>query len=177
MTRIFGAGLAIATLAASPAFAAGFDWTRFYAGVEGGGGWGGATQTDNTPFDSGTYDVSGGLAGLTAGYDWESNHMVAGVASDFSWASIGGSTSGTPADLCGGSPSICSSELQWLGTVRGRFGYATDNVLSYLTGGAAFGSLYGREGTGPSDGFYGDGSAWRLGWTVGAGVEARINQH
>jgi outer membrane immunogenic protein len=121
--------------------------------------------------------VSGGLAGLTAGYDWESNHMVAGVASDFSWASIGGSTSGTPADLCGGSPSICSSELQWLGTVRGRFGYATDNVLSYLTGGAAFGSLYGREGTGPSDGFYGDGSAWRLGWTVGAGVEARINQH
>ena len=41
------------------------DWTGFYVGIQAGGGWGRAGQTDGSPFDTGWYDVSGGLAGAT----------------------------------------------------------------------------------------------------------------
>jgi outer membrane immunogenic protein len=50
---------------AAPAARAPDDWTGFYVGIQAGAGWGHAGQTDGSPFDSGTYNVSGGLAGVT----------------------------------------------------------------------------------------------------------------
>ena len=52
----------------------------------------------------------------------------------------------------------------WFGTVRGRVGYAFNNVLFYGTGGLAFGELRG-ETFGLSE------SHTTAGWTVGVGAE------
>ena len=46
-----------------------FNWTGFYAGIEGGGGWDFARQTDALGFNSGGYAASGGLIGGTLGYN------------------------------------------------------------------------------------------------------------
>ena len=187
MKKLLVVCIAAAALCATPALAAdmavkapppvaaapGYSWTGFYIGLEGGGAWGQAEQTSPRPFDSGKYSTSGGLFGGTVGYNWQSGAAVFGLETDLSWASIRGSTTGTnPAfGTCFGSPPNCNSKIEALGTVRGRLGYAWQNLLPYITGGLAYANLHGAEGTG---GFGGSGSTWVAGWTIGGGLEAVI---
>ena len=55
----------------------------------------------------------------------------------------------------------------WFGTVRGRAGYAMNNVLLYVTGGLAYGG--GRVDFGGIS-----ESQTHLGWTIGGGVEVGL---
>ncbi len=153
-----------------------YNWTGLYLGIEGGGGWGHAEDTDVTGFNSGRFNASGGLLGGTVGYNWQFNQFVLGLEGDASWADLKGSTTGTVAAIgtCGGAPPNCNSELQALGTIRGRVGVAWNNVLPYVTGGLAVGSLHGSEGTTLTAGAVGSGTTTVTGWTIGAGIEARI---
>jgi hypothetical protein len=63
-----------------------------------------------------------------------------------SW--IKGDTIGTDptSGNCGGVVLRCYSDLQSLATFRTRAGITMDNVLPYLTGGLAVGSLRGEDG-------------------------------
>ena len=63
------------------------DWTGFYIGVNGGGGWG-RSSSDL----SGHIDTSGGVAGGTAGYNAQFGNWVLGVEGDLDWSNIGGSS-------------------------------------------------------------------------------------
>jgi outer membrane immunogenic protein len=190
MSRAVFLGIGLAAMAVLPAAAAdlpvkappmavsGANWTGFYIGVEGGGAWARATQTDNLPFSSGTYNPNGGLIGGTVGYNMQLNQFVLGIEGDGSWTWIKGSTRGTdPASgNCGGVPSHCESNLQALGTLRARAGLTWNNVLLYATGGLAVGSLHGNEGDIgiPGNGAFGSGTATVAGWTIGAGVEMML---
>ena len=93
-----------------------YNWTGFYIGVNGGGGFG------NSNWDStGGRDVSGWLAGATAGYNYQWGQAVLGVEGDIDWTDINGSTT----DSC---PGGCETSNTWLATVRGRLGYAADRL-------------------------------------------------
>jgi outer membrane immunogenic protein len=98
-----------------------------------------------------------------------------------SYSGIEGEGSGPAGDTCWGIPWTCKVELTWFGTARARLGYAWSRHLLYVTGGAAFGSLKGTEGDFIAPGFggsrdgAGSGSKTRFGWTIGGGVETRIN--
>jgi outer membrane immunogenic protein len=59
----------------------------------------------------------------------------------------------------------CTTRNQWLGTGRGRIGFAFDRTLIFATGGAAFGSLKFSPGANPEE------TKTKLGWTAGAGAE------
>ena len=107
-----------------------YNWTGFYIGINGGGGWGNSTW-DST----GGFDTSGGMVGGTVGYNWQMGTWVLGVEGDIDWADI----KGTTATNCVGGG--CTTQNNWLGTARGRVGYAFDRWLPYLTGGAAFGDV------------------------------------
>ncbi|MBI2716681.1 MAG: porin family protein [Rhizobiales bacterium] len=134
------------------------NWTGFYVGINGGGGWG---RSDfSAPFSSGAFDLSGGLVGGTLGYNYQMGQVVLGLEGDIDWSNIRGS--GTCAGLS------CSVRNNWLGTVRGRLGYAIDRVMPYVTGGAAFGDIK------TSVAGFGDSSTTKAGWTVGGGIEAAI---
>ena len=149
--------------------------TSFYVGVAGGWGWGRSKQTDDTPFSSGSMSdsVNGGLIGGTWGSNWQFGRVVLGLESDMSYARIKGSTVGTdvPSGPC--IPPHCEADLRWLGTTRGRVGYAYDRVLPYVTAGLADGNVRASEGTGafPTGG---SGSKTVWGWAAGAGVEAVV---
>jgi outer membrane immunogenic protein len=152
-------------------------WSGFYIGIEGGGGFGRARQSDPLPFDSGSFDVSGGLVGGTIGYNYLFyNNLVFGVEGDGSWASIRGSTPGTNPifGTCGGGPPACHADLQALGTLRARFGVAFDRVMPYVTGGFAAGSLHGNEGDVFANGAVGSGTTTVTGWTIGGGIEMKF---
>jgi outer membrane immunogenic protein len=179
MRKVFFAGVAACALGATPGMTADapvrppitkapasaaplFDWNGFYLGAVGGYGWGRSTHGDPAGGANGGFDANGWLFGGTAGYNWQAGRIVFGVEGDLALASLDGS--GTSA------AGAISSNLNWLGTGRVRAGYAEDAYLFYVTGGAAVGKFEAAGG-----GF--SGSDTRLGWTVGAGFEAKIAQN
>jgi outer membrane immunogenic protein len=84
-----------------------YNWTGFYLGINGGGGWG-RSQWDGVD----KFDVSGGLIGGTIGYNWQFGQAVIGVEGDIDWSGIRGSTN----TFC---PLGCETRNHWLATARG----------------------------------------------------------
>ena len=69
-----------------------------------------------------------------------------------------------------GCGTVCTTNVDAFGTLRGRLGYAWNNVLLYGTGGLAYGSIQSNL-----DG--GSVTNWRTGWTAGAGAEYGFAAH
>ena len=72
-----------------------------------------------------------------------------------------------------------SGDLGYLGTVRGRLGFAFDNILVYGTAGVAVGRVTGAGDVTASLGsefvrLAASGRETHVGWTAGAGVEAML---
>jgi outer membrane immunogenic protein len=147
--------------AKAPAYAP-YQWTGFYAGINGGYGWG-RSEWSNGFGTSGNFDTEGGFVGGTLGYNYQVGQWVFGIEGDVDWSDIHGSTS---SGICAGG--VCETRNTWLGTARGRIGYAFANVMPYVTGGAAFGDVeMNLLGIGSE-------TETRLGWTAGAGAEVAL---
>lgn len=134
-----------------------YNWTGFYLGLNGGGGWG-----DSHWQGAGHTDLSGGQVGGTAGYNWQLGRTVLGLEGDIDWNHLQG-TNLSPS--CPGTGGSCSTTETWLSTLRGRAGYAFGGVLPYVTGGLAVGNI---EAAAPG---LAGGTNTNAGWTVGGGVE------
>src|SRR4051794_26134928 len=67
----------------APAFMPVYNWTGFYVGINGGGGWG-SSRWDSTD----RFDLSGGMVGGTVGYNWQNGQWVFGLEGDMDWANI-----------------------------------------------------------------------------------------
>ena len=141
-------------------------------------------------------NVSGVFGGGQVGYDRQFGSFLAGVETDIQGANVRGgqsflgraSTQFTDVGSCSSGcidtvTSLVQNEksINWIGTVRGRFGYlATPTLLVYATGGLAYGgvtadSTISQNWTGHtvliapgSDGHFSD---TRVGWTIGGGLE------
>jgi outer membrane immunogenic protein len=149
---------------APPAFPAVrlYNWTGAYVGINGGGAWARPDWTSVPDATSGTYNLSGGLAGGTLGYNLQTNEpFVWSVEGDFAWSGVRGTV--PPASCV---PS-CEMQSNWLGTARLRLGYAFDTIMPYATAGAAFSRLVASTAGAP----FGTESKNNLGWTLGLGVE------
>ena len=142
-------------------FEAPYNWTGFYVGINGGGGWGRSTWS-NPAGTAGRSITSGGLVGGTLGYNYQIGQTVFGLEGDVDWSNIRGSRDG----LCAGT--TCETRNDWLGTARGRIGYAFDRFMPYITGGAAFGDIKATPAG------FGTTTTTKTGWTVGGGVEFAI---
>ena len=148
--------------AQAPAYVAPhYNWTGFYAGINGGGGFG-HSDWSNLLGTAG-FDTSGGLVGGTVGYNYEMNRVVFGVEGDLDYSTIKGDTN---TGICVGI--VCETRNQWLGTARGRIGYAFDRLLPYLTAGGAFGDVKMTPSAFASE------TETRVGWTAGGGLEFGI---
>jgi outer membrane immunogenic protein len=90
------------------------------------------------------------------------NQLVFGLEGDIDWSNIRGTSS---AAVCAGT---CETRNNWLGTARGRVGYAFDRFLPYLTGGLAVGDIKADlSGTGST-------TTTKAGWTLGGGLEVAV---
>ncbi len=145
--------------AKAPVYAAPYNWTGFYAGLNGGGAWGTSSWTTTaTGTSTGDFDPSGGMIGATLGYNWQQGATVLGLETDLDWSRIRGSTG---LNCPSGS---CETTNSYFGTLRGRLGYAWNRVLPYVTGGLAYGNVKYGDGLG-------SGSTAKAGWTIGGGME------
>jgi outer membrane immunogenic protein len=147
-------------------------WTGFYAGVNGGyasGAYDDQLSDSLVPF--GGLKPEGGFGGGQIGYNWQGfshPNLVFGIEADIQAADISDSAT----DIFGGK---YESKVDWLGTVRGRLGYALDRTLVYATGGLAYGGVsnrnWGYSGELPYD-FHKETTA--TGYVVGGGLEYKI---
>jgi outer membrane immunogenic protein len=184
-------------MAPAPAY---FNWTGFYIGGNVGGAYAstsgtGTTVLDATGFPAATsyFSASGGAGGVIGGgqiganYQF-TNHWVIGVEADIDGASVSGSSSQCSFNTAGTAVGCATTtnKLNDFGTVRGRLGYAGDNLLFYGTGGWAWAQgstssnltcaidLAGGVCPGTSVPFTGgstSGSTTANGWAAGAGIE------
>jgi len=121
---------------APPMVAPIYNWGGFYIGGHLGYGW---SRTSTDQFNAaGVFQASGDatrggvIGGGQIGYNFMlSPNWVLGIEADISGADLNGSAGGCSPTGC----STTNSSLDYFGTVRGRLGYAVDNVLFYGTGG------------------------------------------
>jgi outer membrane immunogenic protein len=148
-----------------------WNWTGFYIGINGGGGWARTVHTDTAGTTTGGFNQSGGLVGGTVGYNWQMTNWVLGIEADWDWANINGTITSPVCTLDGST--TCFMNMSSFGTGRARLGYAWDRWLVYATGGAAWAHLRAGQGScaGPLTNC---GSRDQLGWTVGGGVEVYV---
>lgn len=143
-------------------FVPGFTWSGFYVGGNIGYAWtssdltyhyGAWTKDYDPDYDSwsghlplrGSISRDGWTGGLQAGYNHQIGSLVVGVEADLnyidgkkSWGSSWQDDADNPGHRVQAS---ASGGLEWLGTLRGRVGYAQDRVLIYATGGLAIGGV------------------------------------
>src|SRR3954462_3820004 len=85
------------TKAPPPGVAAIYDWSGFYIGVNGGGGWSHKCWDRTTGIGGvfvateGCHDATGGVAGGQVGYRWQSAAWVFGIEAQGDWADLRGS--------------------------------------------------------------------------------------
>jgi outer membrane immunogenic protein len=130
------------------------NWTGFYIGAMGG------YAEEAT---SGVGALNGGFVGGTAGYNWQTGNFVLGVEADAAWADVGATVVVGPVAI--------SSDIHALGTVRGRVGYAFDQILIYGTGGYAWAN---NEIAITALGVTIADTQFHSGWTAGGGVEVKF---
>lgn len=196
-------------LKAPPSPAPAFTWTGLYLGMDFGYtwpaspgitavsanlydlspvGWGAVSAASASGFIGS--NLEGFLAGGGLGYNWQfHDRFLAGFEADLQGAGVrggGGLRNIVPNPNLGGLPAAAvtgakfNRTLEYLGTARGRLGYAPwPSLLAYVTGGLAFGGVMESASFGQNlaPSLLASGSAKgssfdnRAGWTLGAGLE------
>src|SRR3981189_118295 len=127
-----------------------YSWAGPYLGGNVGYAWGSVSNNPTKP--------SGFAGGVEAGYNWQTGPWVFGIEGDIQ--ATGANDTFAPWKFSN----------PWFGTVRGRAGYALNNILFFGTGGLAFGELLG-EPFGLSE------SPTNAGWTIGPGPGLGLAPH
>jgi outer membrane immunogenic protein len=167
-----------------------FTWTGFYVGANAGVAFGNGNNGSVTPYGftspaPGTGYTSGSSSSNTSftgggqvGYNWQSGALVFGLEADFDY--LGNNSNSATVPSSASTPyfvAVHGNNDNYLGTVRGRLGYAVDRALFYVTGGLAYG---GNGGGGsvtyyPSSGgpyaYTSSGNNSNVGYVVGGGLE------
>jgi outer membrane immunogenic protein len=161
---------------AQAAPAAIYDWSGFFVGFNAGGGSNNNCWTNSfaagaatvPSVSEGCVDTTGALLGGQIGYRWQASNWVLGVEAQGDWANLDGST----ASVFLAAPQVTNeSKINAIGLFTGQVGYAFNNVLWFVKGGAAvtsnkYNGLDTASGT-----VLDQASETRWGGTVGTGLE------
>jgi outer membrane immunogenic protein len=119
------------------------------------------------------------LGGFYGGYNYQINQIVLGIDGDYNWSNLIGSAM-TPSPIGAAFASNVSDKQVWEATVTGRLGWANNNWLFFVKGGAAwaqFGSSSATiSGAGAVTGRSSSNDT-RSGWTIGTGLEYGFAAH
>jgi opacity protein-like surface antigen/outer membrane receptor protein involved in Fe transport len=161
-----------------------YDWTGFYVGAHIDGRW---LKTSNSAVNGATgapFPTPGGNTsqfggGVQLGFDYMlPSRLVLGAAADMSSGGTKTASISDPSGVSAYQATVFDSE-----TIRGRVGYAADNILFYATGGLAWSNnqfvrtqLTGALNTATAGA---DDAANKglLGWTAGAGIAYAFAQN
>ncbi|MBR0829380.1 porin family protein [Bradyrhizobium manausense] len=141
-----------------------YDWSGFYIGINGGGGSAHTTWDFVGTGSEGSHNATGGTVGGQVGYRWQSGQFVFGVEGQGNWADFSGSNASALFATRN------RTKIDSFGLITGQVGYAWNNVLAYVKGGAAVvGDKY--EVSTAAGALLASTSQTRWGGTIGAGLE------
>jgi outer membrane immunogenic protein len=150
-----------------------FTWTG--ARIGGFFGYGlSLTKVKNDNTNSVYKNTNGWLGGALIGYDYQIGAFVIGALADFA----GSQMRGTIQSFSNMSLNGSKINIDYVGTIRARFGYAVDRALVYATGGWVYTNIKGTFPMFPS--IIGADSAYKntvWGWTVGGGIEYAVTDN
>ena len=162
---------AVRPIAAAPVA---YSWTGCFIGAAGGGIWGRSRHISGDlatfGFDiTNDYDMSGAIAGVEYGCNYQTGSWVLGTESDFSWTNLrGGANNIAPFNTL----SISNTKEHWLSTTRVRVGFLADpSLLFYATAGLAAARVEAFIDATAIGGGAVSESRNRWGWAAGAGLE------
>ncbi len=169
------ADLRPATYTKAPLMAApGYDWGGFYIGANGGGASShecltitsvaGVAVASNS---EGCHDATGGLFGGQMGYRAQFANWVLGVEAQADWADLKGSNVSLTAVI----PYTNQTQIDAIGLITGEVGYAWNNVLWYVKGGAAMADNQYNSYFTATNVVFNLVSETRWGGVVGTGIE------
>ncbi|MCK1721858.1 outer membrane beta-barrel protein [Bradyrhizobium sp. 141] len=156
---------------APPMIAAIYDWSGFYIGANGGYGSSRKCWDQTVGFAPGVaegcHDATGAVAGGQVGYRWQSSAFVFGLEAQGDWADLYGRNASAVLGVEN------RTRINAFGLFTGQVGYAWNNALLYVKGGAAVTSdRYRGAGTGGLAGAEFDrADETRWGGAVGVGFE------
>jgi outer membrane immunogenic protein len=150
---------------APPMIQAAYNWSGFYAGLNGGGGtshkcW------DIAGLSEGCHDATGGTVGGQVGYRWQTGPIVFGVEAQGNWADF---TGDNVSQVLPGDRN--HTKIDAFGLFTGQVGYAWNNALLYVKGGAAVVDDKYTIVTNPGGALLASASETRWGGVVGVGFE------
>jgi outer membrane immunogenic protein len=171
-------GFASVTFAAdmpvkAPMMAPVYNWTGIYVGAVGSYGWADAQHCSVlVPCVPGNpvTNMKGALGGVTLGANYQINNIVFGVEGDWSGGRLNGSS---PTTLSYGCAGTCDNSITSVATLRGRLGFAWNQIMVYATAGGAWERLTASLGT-PA---LVSNSTTKSNFVWGAGVEYGITQN
>ena len=165
-------------------------WTGLYIGGQAGVAFGNSSDgavfgnSTGAPGASGIFNGddsnTGFVGGGHIGYDYQlPNNIVVGAVADLNYIDAKSNRSYTTP---GGSTFGTSSDINYLGTVRARVGYAFDSVLLYGSGGLAYAGVDNNSAVVPANEYRGydfknDGKDADIGYSVGGGVDVLATQN
>jgi outer membrane immunogenic protein len=160
---------------APPMIAVVYDWSGFYVGANGGGAWS-RNCWDIVPvvpgplLAEGCHDRSGAVAGGQIGYRWQASSWVFGLEAQGDWADLSGSRVSqqfifVPGDV------TSNTRTQSFGLFTGQVGYAWNNALWYVKGGAAVTDNRYEHRFTATDVVFDSARETRWGGVVGVGLE------
>jgi outer membrane immunogenic protein len=151
------------------------DWSGVYIGGHVGWGWGHVLYTDDPdddlPSDIEDWTVEGWLVGAQIGANVQMDALVFGVVGDLAWTNITGDSVEVGVDTL-------TTDIHWLGTVRGKLGFAADMFMVYGTAGVAFAGVehtLTEDWMDPNPTF--TDSATQFGWVAGVGAEVKVAEN
>ncbi len=128
---------------------------------------------DNTPYGgwgTATHTVRGLLVGVEGGFRFQTGALAFGVEGDWAWTNINGISDPCNAGVV---PWACATDLDWLATLTGTFGFVPGglggNILIYVEGGLALADENFAVLIPPALPFL-TGSIINRGWVVGGGA-------
>jgi outer membrane immunogenic protein len=160
---------------APPIVAPIYNWSGFYIGANGGGGWS-RNCWDIVPVvpgplaAEGCHDASGAVAGGQIGYRWQASSWVFGLEAQGDWADLSGSRVSQQFILVPGDATN-NTRVRSFGLFTGQVGYAWNNVLGYVKGGAAVTENRFEHRVAATDLVFDSVRDTRWGGVVGVGLE------
>jgi outer membrane immunogenic protein len=159
---------------APPIVAPIYNWSGVYIGINGGGGWshkcwdfaGNDRSRLAVNVAEGCHDATGGTVGGQVGYRWQAASWVFGLEAQGNWADFKGS------NVSLNFAAITNrSKIDSFGFFTGQVGYAWNNALLYVKGGAAV--LHDKYDFFPTATGIVNGTASETRWggVVGVGLE------
>ncbi|RZJ41367.1 MAG: porin family protein [Brevundimonas sp.] len=168
-----------------------YNWSGFYVGGQAGVAFNrdsGAFSSENSAFNGGNDGgETGFIGGGHVGYDYQMGNFVLGAVADLNYIDANADSSFSIANnpLQGGDSRFgVETDINYVGTVRAKAGYAMDRFMVYATGGLAYADIDSKVRGGNA--FNGANDSYAVsarsktddvGYAVGAGFDVLATQN